>query len=104
MPCDTANGGWATKIAKRPRRVSELLLQRIREKNARCRLLKQKVVKVLKHTIKLQNGSVLRKFGVAEKQMPASKNFDNKNVPSPPTIADLRKKIEAGNRGPKAEK
>ena len=104
MPCDTANGGGATKIAKRPSRRSELLLQRIREKNTRCILLKQKVVKVLKHTITLQNGSVLRKFGVAEKQMPARKNIDNKNVPSPPTMADLRKKIDAGNRGPKAEK
>ena len=76
------------------RQRTELVFQRIKDRNRRYKLLNKKVVKESKHFLTLENGSSLRKSGVAEKANRALKKLLLKGkYLKPPTVEDVRRKL-----------
>ena len=57
------------------------------------KLVNNKIIAESAHTLKLSNGRLLRKPGVAIKKSPASSKQVKKSLPKPPTPQDPRKKL-----------
>ena len=104
-PTDASCGKKNSEVTKKPesgaqtpRRLNrrmELLFQRVKNNNKRYRPLTRKVVCEPKHILTLENGSVLRKSGVAEKvRNPKASELAKKELPKPPTMVDVKRRIE----------
>ena len=73
---------------------SVLVYQQTGDRNTKMyKLVNTKIIAESAHTLKLSNGRLLRKSGVAIKKSPASSKQVKKSLPKPPTPQDLRKKL-----------
>ena len=79
-----------------------VVMQRTGERNMnRYRPLKSKIVDQTEHTIKMSNGAVLRKSGVAlRKTKVPKKRVPGGPLPTPPTPRDLKRKLKLRQNQP----
>ena len=80
-------------LTSRPCKRTKLLFQRIKDRNQRYKLVNRKVIKESEHTSTLENGSVLRKSGVAEKANRALTLSPKGKYTKPPTLEEVRQKL-----------
>ena len=84
-----------------PSKRTELLFQRIKDRNQRYKPLKQKVIKESKHALTLENGSVLRRSGVAEQVSKPAPESPKEFFPKTPTTIDVKRRVEQKKAGAK---
>ena len=101
-----ANQDDEPRIARAPNDPVEVppavVMQRTGERNMnRYRPLKSKIVDQTEHTIKMSNGAVLRKSGVAlRKAKVPKKRVPGGPLPTPPTPWDLKRKLKLRQNQP----